>query len=493
MENMKSTYWVIFALLLVLALPMTALAQDAPAEPDPESDGVSVTIYNQGTALVQDRRTFRFQEGVTQIDFTDVASSIDPTSVSFVSLTSPEDTSVLEQNYVYDLVGSEALFQRYLDQEVRMTMNDGTEYAGNLLSARGGNIIIQRPRDNSVVMLQLSSMRDVRFPNLPDGLITRPTLRWLVNTTTAGDQQVALTYLTGGLNWTADYNVLLSSDNASLDLNGWVTLNNNSGTAYENALVKLIAGDVNRAPEPEVMMLAEEAFVARSAMADGAGGATQREFSEYQLYELNRLVTVGNNETKQVEFVNGGNVPATTYFVYNASRNYFYGYGYANNDPGYGISGITDVQHYLEFSTGEDNGLGADLPAGRIRVYQEDIDGAALLIGENRIDHTPQGETVDIYLGNAFDLVGERVQTDFTMVSRQVYEETFEITLRNRKDDVPVEIRVPETLYRWSNWDIIDSTDDFEKVNSNSIEFRVTVEPGEERVIRYTVQYVFPD
>ncbi|MEL6272734.1 MAG: hypothetical protein AAFR22_23205, partial [Chloroflexota bacterium] len=148
--------------------------------------------------------------------------------------------------------------------------------------------------------------------------------------------------------------------------------------------------------------------------------------------------------------------------------------------------------NYLEFSTGEENGLGADLPAGRVRVYQEDVDGAALLIGENRIDHTPEGEDISIFLGNAFDLVGERTQVSFQYIASNVIEETYEIELRNRKDDEAVEIRVPETLYRWTNWEIITASDNFEQLNSNQIEFRVMVEPGEEKVITYTVRYTVP-
>jgi hypothetical protein len=483
--------WLMILLTAMLLAPVGILAQDSTPEPvDPLEDDIALAIYNQGTALVQDRRTFRFQEGLTTINFTDVAASIDPTSVNFVSLTDPLNTIVLEQNYVYDLVGSEALFQRYLDQEVRMTLNDGTEYAGILLSARNGSVIIERQRDSVVILLEMGDIRDVRFPALPEGLITRPTLRWLVQSPTTGDQQVELTYLTGGINWTADYNLLLGAANSTLDLNGWVTINNNSGAAYDNALVKLIAGDVNRIPEPELRALAYEESL-DMALAAPTAGATQREFFEYQLYEINRRVTVGNNETKQVEFVSGAGVPSNTFFVYDGSLP-FYGYGSPIFDQAYGQTGITDVQNYLEFSTDEDGGLGADLPAGRVRVYQADVDGAALLIGENQIDHTPQGEDVTLYLGNAFDLVGERTQTEFEIISNTVIEETFEIKLRNRKDNETVEIRVPERLYRWSNWEIIDTSDDFEKINSNSIEFRVLVEPGEERIISYKVRYTFP-
>ncbi|MEO0560777.1 MAG: DUF4139 domain-containing protein [Chloroflexota bacterium] len=488
--------WLVITIVALLIAPMSLLAQDETAPetgpPEPPQDGVALTIYNQGTALVQDRRTFRFGEGITTIDFTDVAGQIDPTSVVFTSLTDPLNTVVLEQNYIYDLVGAESLYARYLDEEIRLTLGDGTEVAGILLSARGGSIIIERQRDNSVLLIDSSDVRDVRFPFLPEGLITRPTLRWLVTTPQAGDQQVELNYLTGGINWTADYNLLLNTNNNGLDLNGWVTLNNTSGTAYTDAQVKLIAGDVNRAPAPDARFEAELAFAVAEDTV-GTGGATQREFFEYQLYEINRRVTVGNNETKQVEFVTGTDVTAQTFFVYNASQPFF-GYGAPIVDPGgYGLTGITDVQNYLSFSTGEDQGLGADLPAGRVRVYQEDTDGAALLIGENRIDHTPQGEEVEIYLGNAFDLVGERTQTEFNRIASNVVEESFEINLRNRKDNETVEIRVPERLYRWSNWEIVASTDDFEQINSNTIEFRVNVEPGEERTISYTVRYTFPN
>ena len=388
-------------------------------------------------------------------------------------------------------LGHRALFNRYIDEDIQITLTDdaATVMTGTLLSAQGSDVILQ-DNNGSVRLVSLQDIRDVQFPSLPDGLITRPTLRWLVSSAEGGEQQVELTYLTAGINWTADYNLLLNAENNALDLNGWVTLNNTSGTAYEDALVKLIAGDVNRAPEPEVMM-----FAAQSLAADGAvteeRGASQREFFEYQLYEINRRVTVGNNENKQVEFVTGTGVPAETFFVYDASPQFF-GYNFPIVDLGYGFTGVTDVQNYLEFTTDDENGLGADLPAGRVRVYQEDIDGAALLIGENRIDHTPEGEDIEIYLGNAFDLVGERIQTDFNQIGINVIEESYEIRLRNRKDDETVEIRVPERLSRWNNWEIIASSDEYERLDVSTIEFRVDVAPDEERVITYTVRYTFP-
>jgi hypothetical protein len=458
-------------------------AQDATAG----SNGVSLTVYNQGSALVQDRRTFTLQQGVNTLDFTDVAALIDPTSVTFSSLTDPDGTTVLEQNYVYDLVGAGALLNRYLDQTIEVIADDGTTYRGQLLSGRSE--IILRAEDGQVIVIGPDSIRDIRFPDLPGGLITRPTLRWMLQSALDGAQQVELTYLTSGVSWAADYNLLLGADDTSLDLNGWITLSNTSGTGYQDALVKLVAGDVNRLPEGEVRM--DMAMEMAAVPAAPAAGVAQREFFEYQLYEINRPVTVGDNETKQVEFVSGAGIQATTFFVYEGAGP-FYGYYGPITDQYYLQTGITDVQNYLEFSTGEESGLDADLPAGRVRVYQEDVDGAALLIGENSIDHTPNGETVRIYLGNAFDLVGERTQTAFNIISSRVIEETFEIRLRNRKDDETVEIRVPEHLYRWSEWEIVNTSMQFTQLDSATIEYRARVEPGAEVVITYTVRYTFP-
>ena len=476
----------ILSLLMVSVFSASAQEEQPTDEPEPT---VALTVYNQGTALVRDRRVFSFTEGLNTINFTDVASSIDATSVSFLSLTYP-NTTVLEQNYVYDLVDTYALIRRFVDQVITVTAEDGTVYTGKLLSG-SDNIILQMD-NGQVVVLNTYTLRDIQFPALPDGLITRPTLRWLVSSPITGDQEIELTYLTGGISWTADYNVLLTTDKSALDLNGWVTLSNSSGTSYRDAQLKLIAGDVNRLPEYDEFMYMEDMAVEARAMP-AEPQVAQREFFEYKLYEINRPVTVGNNETKQVEFVTATSVPATTYYVYDAS-DAFYGYYSPIVDTYYGFTGITDVQNYLEFTTSEEAGVGADLPAGRVRVYQEDVDGAALLIGENSIDHTPKGEDVSIYLGNAFDLVGERIQTDFRIISDKVMQETYQITLRNRKEGETVEIRVPERLFRWSNWEILSATIDgqsaeFTQQDSATIEFRVQVPAGGEVILTYTVQY----
>ncbi len=497
---MKIAKWVSVLAAGVMLTGMvvgTAGAQEATPTPTPatlpttaapQSDGVNLTIYNQGTALVQDRRTFTLKSGISTLDFTDVAASIDSTSVSFKSLTDPTGTSVLEQNYVFDLVGSGALLERYLDQQIEIVTNDGTTFSGQLLSGRNGEIILKQA-DGQVTVVSQSNVRDLRFPALPEGLITRPTLRWMLDSK-GGSQQVELTYLTGSINWTADYTFLLANDNSALDLNGWVTLTNSSGAAFKDAKVKLVAGDVNRLPDANSQYAS--GMVANEASDMAVEKVQQRDFNEYKLYEINRPVTVGDNETKQVEFVSGTNIPAHTFFVYDGSMP-FYGYSGWITDQYYGQNGVTNVQNWLEFTTGKDNNLDAALPAGRVRVYQQDVDGSALLIGENTINHTPKGEQIRLFLGNAFDLVGERKQTDFKYIGSNVIEETFEIRLRNRKENQAVEIRVPERLYRWSNWEILNSSDHFTKLNSNSIEFRMIVQPGEEKVLTYTVRYMWPN
>ena len=469
--------------LLVAALMLggqaMVLAQDG---------SIALTVYNEGTALIRDQRTLTLEEGLNVVDFRDVAATIDATSVSFQSLSDPAGTVVLEQNYIYDLVDAEALLGRYLDETIIVTAADGTVYSGELLSGRYGEAILRRA-DGEIVVVRLQNARDIRFPALPDGLITRPTLQWLLHSQSAGEQNVEITYLAGGMNWTADYNLLLNRDETAFDLQGWVTLNNHSGRRFNDARLKLVAGDVQRIqPQP---VFAESRAMALD-MAEEEAAVAQRELFEYQLYEIERAVSIQDNETKQIEFVRGADIAAATFYVLDASPRFGGYFSPIDYLEGYGQSG-SDVMTYLEFNTGAESGLGADLPAGRMRVYQTDVDGAGLLIGENRIDHSPEGEDLQILLGAAFDLVGERRRTNYETLSRTVLRERFEIRLRNRKDDETVEIRVPERLYRWSDWQIVESSAAFEKLDAATIEFRVAIEPGAEEVLTYTVQYSFPE
>lgn len=453
-----------------------------------QDGGVALTVYNEGTALVRDTRTFALEEGINEINFADVAAMIDPTSVHFNSLTDPSGTVVLEQNYAYDLVSTDALLERYLDNTIQIVTEDGTSYEGQLLSGRS-DVVLQRS-NGEVVVIPRAHIRDFAFPELPEGLIVRPTLVWQILAEQAADHTVDVTYLTGGITWRADYTLLLAQTDDSLDLEGWVTMTNTSGATYEDVHLKLIAGDLNRLRPDEMMPMMFEAEEA----GGGAARVAEREFFEYHLYEVERPVTVRDNETKQIEFVRATGVPADRIFVYDSLSGWFRNYGYRPiTDPYYGVGQRVQVAVMVEFNTGEENGLGVDLPAGNVRVYQEDIDGAALLIGEDTIDHTPEGETVRLYVGDAFDIVGERVQTDFQLPDDHTVVETYEITLRNHKDEETVEVRLVERLFRWSNWEITRSNMDYVQLDSSTIEFRVELEPGEEQTVHYTVRYTWPD
>ncbi len=441
---------------------------------------VAITIYNEGTSLVQDRRLFALEKGANHLSFTDVAEQIDATSVQFISRTDPAGTGVLEQNYAYDLVNLFALLRRYIDQNVEIITEDGTLYSGILLSGR--DEIILRADNGQIVVIARDKVRDLRFPDLPGGLITRPTLRWLLESEAGGDQELELTYLTGGLNWTADYVVLLSGGKNALDLNGWVTLDNHSGAAYEQAQVKLVAGDVHRI-KPEIAYLAMEALPRAAAAAPKQ--VEQREFFEYQLYEIGRPVTVADNEQKQVEFVRGAGVKGKLIYTAEASR-YF---NPPRENPAYVTGEPLEISQYLEFSTGRDGGLEADLPEGRVRVYQRDTDEAALLIGEDRIKHTPKGETVRLKLGSPFDLVGDRTQTDYRVISRNTVEEAWKIKLTNRKDTETVEIRVVQKLYRFNEWKVMQSSQPYEKLDASTLLYTITVPPQDIAVVEYRMRY----
>lgn len=450
--------------------------------------GVALTIYNQGTALVRDRRQFDLRRGMNSIDFREVAASIDPTSVLFKSLTDPKGTVVLEQNYEFDLVGSAALLEKYLDEQISVVTEDGKTHAGTLLSGRG-DIILRKP-DGGISVIQAATIRELSFPELPEGLITRPTLAWSVLAAQDGLQDVELTYLTGGMNWSADYVLLLDKNDAAIDLDGWISLSNTSGATFKDALLKLIAGDLQRLAKAG---FAADEMALERAPEPTAAAVEQREFFEYHLYEIPRPVTVRDNETKQIEFVSTSGVPAAKFFVYDGlqCRDYYWYcsfQGYAQTDPSYGIASNPKVMVMVEFDTEE---VEADLPRGRVRVYQEDVDGAALLIGEDTIDHTPKGEQVRLYVGDAFDIVGERIQTDFTRPTDHSLEEGFRITLRNHKDE-KVDVRVVEHLFRWSDWKILNATDDYTKLDSSTIEFRVPVPANGEKTLTYLVRYQWP-
>ncbi len=483
-----SLFAALAALLLLVSVSLPSASNALPSA-QAEDKTVQLTVYNQNLALVSETRSVPLKTGLNQVLYRDVAAQIDPTSVSFRSLTDPNGTMVLEQNFEYDLVGSAKLLQKYIDQVIVVQTQDSQTYTGTLLSA-AGNIILQS-ENGAVTMLSQEQIRNIDFPALPDGLLTRPSLVWLVDAEQAGAHDTAVTYLTNGLSWQADYVLLLNEDSTAFDLNGWVTLDNRSGASYVDAMLKLVAGDINVVSEPKA---ARDIMVMAEAMAAPAPSVEQREFFEYHLYQVTRPVTVKDNQTKQIEFVTAQDVPAVKFYVYNGAAGYTgYGWGPAT-DSSYGAqTGNTNVTVMIEFRTDEASNLETQLPAGRVRLYQNDVDGSALLVGEDRISHTPKNETVRLLVGNAFDIKGERVQTSYKPLGDSGAQESFRITLRNHKDE-PVEVRVVENLYRWTEWEMLSETLNGKPVEHNQLssqqaEWRVSIPANGEAVLEYTVQY----
>jgi hypothetical protein len=415
--------------------------------------------------------------------------------VTFTSLTDPAGTQVVEQNYEFDLVNADKLMQRYLDRTITVEQNRGdniTTFTGTLTSTAGGVIL----KDANGGVQIINGYSNVRFPELPGGLITKPTLVWDVSADKGGAHRTRVTYQTGGMTWWADYNVIFAegknANSGVLDLGAWVSIINQSGGAYPDAKLKLIAGDVHRAAQPAEAM-ADGRFMAKAARQE-ARGFEEKAFFEYHLYTLGHPTTLPDNSTKQIElFPDARGVPCDKVLVYYGLPTGFRGlFPNPVTDRNYGTESNSKVDIYLRFKNAKDNGLGMPLPAGRIRVSKLDpADKSLEFIGEDTIDHTPKDEQVLIKLGNAFDVVGERKQVDFKIdTARDWLEEEIEIKLRNHKDE-PVTVIVKENLYRWVNWEIVSKTHDYEKVDARTIQFPVQVKKDGETTVRYRVRYTW--
>ena len=456
--------------------------------------GVPNAMSVPGYALVRDDREIKIKQGRSQISFTDVAALIDPTTVTFASLSDPS-TRVLEQNFQFDLVSTQKLLLKFIDKQITVDKNVGntvTPIVGTLLSATDG--IVLRGTDGSIY--SLPGYASVRFPDLPGGLNTRPTLVWDISSPSAGTQKTRVTYQTGGVTWWADYNLIFNegadANSGLLDLSAWVSIINQSGATYDNAKLKLIAGDVNRVqPQNDIRVRREVMAMAKGAMEDNAGFA-QKDFFEFHLYTLGRPTSLPNNSTKQIElFDQAKQIPAKKVLTYyGAPQPYFYPTPYTDRNMGVAMNTKVDVN--LEFKNDKQYGLGVPLPAGRLRVSQLDkADGSLEFVGEDKIDHTPKDEQVHIKLGSAFDVVGERRQVNFSVdTAGKVMEEEIEVKLRNHKAQA-VDVVVKENLYRWSNWKVVTKTNEFQKEDARTINFPVKVPKDGETVVRYRVRYTW--
>lgn len=442
---------------------------------------LSVTVYNSNLALVRDVRQIRLQSGVAPLRFEDVAANIMPQTVHFRSLTDPTKLGVIEQNYEYDLLGQGSLLQKFVGHDLEVGYNvadaNGMRWMvgkGTLISYNNGQTV-WKIGDQFFTNAQVYS-----FPDLPGTLYSQPTLIWTLENRGADAQRVEASYLTSNMNWSADYVLTVARDEKNADLDGWVTLVNNSGAAYDNARLQLVAGNVHRT-EQALPMNNRNYIVAQSVMVDSAGAPAfqQENLSEFHLYTLDRRTTIQNNETKQISLLSGTNVPVEKYLQVEGQQTWF------RNPQGIGNPIPQPVKVFYRFKNDEKSRLGMPLPAGTVRVYQADSKGAVQFAGESTITHTPKDETVRVYVGDAFDVVCERKEMDFQKLASNLAEFEYQITLRNHKDGpVTVEVREPVG----GDWEVVKSNFKWTKLDATTLGFSIPVEKDGSQTLDYRVR-----
>jgi hypothetical protein len=474
-------------ILLIAGLLFPKIATAQPA----------LTIYNQNFAVVRDTVPLDLQSGVNTVRYAGATAQVEPDSVILRDPAGKHSLQILEQNYRNDPVSQELLLSLFEGKTIdfeKVRLKDNTQTTelipGKIV--RSGYVpggAAQQPIIEVDGKLQFSLPGAPRFPDLGDDTVLKPAFNWLLQSDKPGKFDAEVGYVTGGFDWSASYNLVSPEKGDFVDLVGWITMNNQSGKTFENAKIKLMAGDVNKIQPRAFGEFAVTGALQQRMINAAAPAVTEKAFDEFHLYDIARPTTLHDRETKQVEFVHAEKMFAPTIYVYDGSSDYRF-YGGLNESQSYGVGGNTKVLVQREFVNAETNQLGIALPAGKLRFYRRDDDGQLQFVGENTIDHTPRNETVRVTTGNSFDLVGERKQTNFRVDTGDKWiDESFEIKLRNRKKDTPVEIRVVERLYRWSSWNITAKSDDFVKKDSQTIEFRIPVKPDEERTVTYTVHY----
>ena len=458
----------ILSLQIGYAAPLTSTLKD--------QQNVSVTIYNSNIGLVKDTRLIDLKPGIQELKFMDVAGKIDPTTVHIKSLINDSSLNVLEQNYEYDLLSPQKLLEKFVGQKVELaTINPETKkeevVEAILLSTQGGNIFQIGDK------IHISHPGRILLSRIPENLIPQPTLVWVLENKLSKPQKLEASYLTSGVNWKADYVAVLNQLDTLTDLTGWVTIDNRSGATYQNALLKLVAGDIHRV-QAEMRMDDARPIAA----AKEAGQQFKEEsFFEYHLYTLDRRTTIKDNQTKQMTLLDANQVPLKKLFIFAGYPQYYY----------YRVDQRSDKQKvgvFLELENTKKNNLGIPLPKGTIRVYKEDKDGSLQFIGEDRIDHTPKDEKFKIKIGEAFDVVGERIQTDYKHLGYNLYEVAFEVSLRNHKKE-DIKVLVEESIP--GDWEMLSNTHPYEKLQANLIRFDVPVAKDKEAKVKYRIRFKY--
>jgi hypothetical protein len=477
--------------LFIAFLPIAYAARPAhKAKSDPlplqhtstleDQTDLALTVYNADLALVRDVRNVRLPSGGFDLQFMDIAATVNPATVHFRSLTEPARLDVLEQNYEYDLLEPDKLLRKYVGRDVtlvRTRTDNGTtreeEVTAHLLSYNTAPVW----RIGKEIVTGMQSDH-IRFPELPQNLYTHPTLIWTLENSGASSHRVETSYLARQLAWNADYVLTVGRDDRLADLDGWVTLTNGSGTSFRNAKLQLVAGDLNivRQTIDGMQMAAEAVAVKKDARM------AQEAFSDYHLYTLDRKTTINNAETKQVSMLSGTGVPVKKRYVVEGQQWYYHN----GRHPGAPLKDV--VQVFYQLRNDEKSSLGLPMPAGTVRVYQADSKGGVQFVGEDRIQHTPKDELVNLKIGNAFDVVCERKQTDFQQISSNVYEFEYEITLRNHKASaITVEVNEPIG----GTWRMLRSSHEWKKTEAWAAQFIVPVAVDGTSVLRYRTRVTY--
>lgn len=445
-----------------------------------DQTSVAVTIYNQNLALIKDQRRITLNKGLNDLAFRGVSARMRPETAILRSLNPQNKLHVLEQNFDFDLLTPQKLLEKYTGKEVRLsTINPATGQeriqTATVLSTNSGvtlqigDQIITNPRGEYI------------FDQVPDNLRDKPTLVTQLTSSTSNEQTVELGYLTAGLSWKADYVAELNIDDSQLDLTGWITLTNQSGTSYNNAKLQLVAGDVNQV-RPE-LLARSSSRVKRMEMASMEDdGVAEENLFEYHLYSLNRTTTLADKQTKQVALLSATSIPVTKEFLLQG-RDYYYSSSYGQ------IGQKMKVGVFVEFNNNEKANLGLPLPKGIVRVYKNDTKGNAQFVGEDRIDHTPKNEDIRLKLGDAFDITANMKQTDFKKARHYAphhvaYESSYELELKNAKSEaVTVKVREPVP----GEWKVIKENYPHQKVASGTAEWQVTIPAESSETLKYRV------
>ena len=478
--------------MICAAAAMTGTVRAQPA----------LTIYNQNFGVVRDTVPLDLQAGLNKVRLNTTTALLEPDSVILRDPAGKRKLQIVEQNYRADPVSQAFLLSLFEGKTIDFLVDKGgkTEIVKGKI-VRSGYVPGQNQEAAaSQPIIEVDGQLRFALPGLPlfpslgDGSILKPELQWLVNADTAGPLNAELSYVTGGMSWSASYNVVAPEKGDLLQLVGWVTMNNHTGKTFENARIKLLAGDVSKiVVQPTGGLVSDDAETGNGrfdAFYYPKPTVTQKTFDEYHLYTLQRRATLHDQETKQVEFVRAAGIKSKRIYVYDSFKSE-QPMDYNNNrqNAEYGTQSSPKVWVMREFFNVKANGLGIPLPKGRMRFYCGDTGGALEFTGENEIDHTPEGERLRIYTGDAFDVVGQRRQTSFKMDENQKWaDESFEIKVRNRKKE-PVEVRVVEHLYRGTNWAISAKSQAFSKKDAQTVEFLVPLAPNTEKIVTYKVHY----